>query len=66
MGKQSLDDYEIKLEFKPIWMSIKEAITKNIDFQSCLHKEDIWTQRENYILTKIESIGFKELLSTIT
>lgn len=65
MGKQSLDDYEIELEFKPIWISIKEAIKKNIEFLNCLDKDDMWTQREKYVLTKIESIGLKNLLDNI-
>ncbi|MGF7057417.1 NUDIX domain-containing protein [Brassicibacter mesophilus] len=63
MGEQSLDGYEIELAFKPIWISINEAILKNIEFQMCLNKDDIWTQRENYVLAKIESMGIRELLA---
>lgn len=65
MGGQSLDEYEAELGFKPIWIGIDEAISKNIELLRSLDKDDLWTQRENYVLTKIDSIGFRQLLAKL-
>lgn len=58
--EQSLDEYEIGLGFKPVWISIQEAILKNIEFLS-KNKNDSWTKRENLVLTMVNNIDISEL-----
>lgn len=65
IGKQSLDGYELKLGFKPVWVNIHEAIKKNREIQKLLDKKKIWIQRENYVLNKVNGIEIKELLMNI-
>lgn len=50
---QNLDDYEEELEFKPIWISIDDAIRNN---NSIMGKEDRnpWVKRELYVLNQLK------------
>ena len=49
-----LDDYEEALKFKPVWVTIAEAVLNN---QIVLNRKDKpaprWTQRDLYILEKL-------------
>jgi 8-oxo-dGTP pyrophosphatase MutT (NUDIX family) len=48
-GAQSLDDYERDLGFKPIWISVEDAIQSN---KALLHSEQKpeWLEREIFLL----------------
>lgn len=51
LGDQSLDEYEEKLGFEPVWIDIDSAINANktvIDTKK--HDAPRWTQRELYVL----------------
>ena len=49
-----LDDYEQALKFKPVWVTIAEAVLNN---QIVLHRKESpaprWTQRDLFILEKL-------------
>lgn len=54
--KQKLDAYEAKLEFKPIWISVKDAIDNNeriinLGIQPIAN----WIYRETYVLKEIRN-----------
>lgn len=53
IGKQALDEYEIDFNFTPIWISIDDAIKRNLEFLNNLDVEDLWTERENLVLKRI-------------
>ncbi|WP_308751196.1 NUDIX domain-containing protein [uncultured Clostridium sp.] len=52
--KQRLDAYEAKLEFRPVWIDVKEAIDNNKRIIES--KDEIkanWIERETYVLEEI-------------
>ena len=55
-----LDDYEKALKFKPVWVTIAEAVLNN---QIILHRKDKpaprWTQRDLFILEKLLEDSYK-------
>ena len=60
--KQKLDAYEKELEFKPVWISIEEAIENNTNIIN--NKPDTmanWIERETYVLREI-SMGVNKRL----
>ena len=54
IGQQKLDAYEAKLEFKPVWIDVKEAIKNN---KKIINSDNMikanWIERETYVLEKI-------------
>lgn len=52
--KQNLDDYEVKLEFEPIWISIENAIEENSEVLN-RNNEDMnkWVYRETMVLKEL-------------
>ncbi|WP_165442870.1 hypothetical protein [Senegalia massiliensis] len=55
--KQNLDQYEENLGFKPVWISIEEAIqNNNLIINSDLRETPIWTGRNTFILEYIQDI----------
>lgn len=54
--EQQLDDYEKELDFKPIWISIKDAILCNKKiFNSHRRDINVWVERELFVLNKLKS-----------
>lgn len=52
--EQKLDAYEAQLEFKPVWVDIKEAINNNKKIiESNDENKANWIERETYVLKKI-------------
>ena len=52
--EQKLDAYEAELEFKPVWISVKEAIDNNKRIIESNDKNKAnWIERETYVLKKI-------------
>lgn len=52
--EQKLDAYEAELEFKPVWVGVKEAIDNNKKIiQSNDKNKANWIERETYVLEKI-------------
>lgn len=52
--EQKLDAYEAKLEFKPVWVDIKEAIENNTKIiNSNDENKANWIERETYVLKEI-------------
>lgn len=49
---QELDDYEEELEFKPIWVSIDEAISNNMTIIDVADKNP-WVIRELFVLKEL-------------
>lgn len=51
---QKLDAYEAKLEFKPVWIDVKEAIGNNKRIiKSDNETKANWIERETYVLEEI-------------
>lgn len=52
--EQKLDAYEAKLEFKPVWIDVKEAIENN---KRIINSDNMikanWIERETYVLEEI-------------
>ncbi|MGN0144675.1 MAG: NUDIX hydrolase [Clostridium sp.] len=52
--EQKLDAYEAELEFKPVWIDIKEAIDNNKRIIESNDKNKAnWIERETYVLKQI-------------
>ena len=52
--EQKLDAYEAELEFKPVWIGVKDAIDKNKKIIESNDKNKAnWIERETYVLEKI-------------
>ncbi len=61
--KQKLDAYEKELEFKPVWISVEEAIEKNNNIINT--RPDTmanWIERETYVLKEINLAIKKRLI----
>jgi len=53
-GQQNLDDYEHELEFKPVWIRVKDAISCNEKLlESHDRKINDWVYRETLVLKKL-------------
>lgn len=50
---QKLDDYEAKLDFQPIWISLEAAIHQNESVNEKEDKND-WIYRENIVLKQLK------------
>ncbi|MCM3575307.1 NUDIX domain-containing protein [Mesobacillus subterraneus] len=50
---QQLDDYEAVLDFKPIWVSLNEAIKQN-ERRIDKYEQNSWLIRETYVLKQLE------------
>lgn len=54
---QALDDYELEEEFRPIWVSLNEALEQNEKIMKTLEGDkNGWLQREIFVLKKVLSI----------
>lgn len=52
--EQKLDAYEAELEFKPVWIGVKDAIDNNKKIIESNDKNKAnWIERETYVLEKI-------------
>lgn len=55
--EQKLDDYEKKLEFRPVWININDAINNNeLIIEEKPENMANWIYRETYVLKEIERI----------
>lgn len=53
-GEQSLDEYEEKLGFTPIWISLDDVIKENEIILNSDGKINSWVKRETLVLKKIK------------
>lgn len=62
--EQKLDDYEKELEFKPVWINIKEAILQNkLIIEENPPNMPNWIYRETDVLKEIENAINKNTLN---
>ena len=62
--EQKLDDYEKELEFKPVWINIKEAILQNkLIIEENPPNMPNWIYRETDVLKEIENAINKNILN---
>lgn len=57
LGAQKLDEYERDLGFKPVWVNIEDAISKNRSLFSADEPPE-WLRREIFVLEYIQSADF--------
>lgn len=53
-GRQKLDHYEAKLEFRPRWISIEGAIKRNHKAVVEIENTNSWVARELYVLNSLK------------
>lgn len=56
--EQELDEYEAKLEFKPVWISIEDAIQFNERLIAEKKDNNPWVIREIYVLKRLKEYYF--------
>lgn len=58
---QQLEGYEKELEYKPVWLSLSEAVQKNEQFRKKLPENDLWILRDIYVLSQLQQIGLEKI-----
>lgn len=55
-GIQNLNENELEMDIKAIWISIDEAISKNELYQKSLGKVDYFIRQQKFVLSKIDKM----------